>query len=55
VFDELRGLPDDQGAKALVLKNRSRVAQVDFANGAFDLDTPEDVLSWQERQEDLTS
>jgi len=47
----LRGLPDDHGAKALVLKNLSRVAQIDFANGAFDLDTPEDVLTWQERQD----
>jgi molybdenum cofactor cytidylyltransferase len=48
VFDELRRLPDEHGAKAFVLRNLSRVAQVDFANGAFDLDTREDLLTWQE-------
>jgi molybdenum cofactor cytidylyltransferase len=51
VFDELLGLPDEHGAKALVQENLSRVGQVDFANGAFDLDTPEDLLTWQERQQ----
>jgi molybdenum cofactor cytidylyltransferase len=51
VFDELRGLPDEHGAKALVQENLSRVAQVDFANGAFDLDTQEDLLTWQGRQD----
>ena len=51
VFDELRRLPEEDGAKALVQENLSRVAQVDFANGAFDLDTREDLLAWQEHQE----
>jgi molybdenum cofactor cytidylyltransferase len=50
LFDELRRLPDEHGAKALVQENLSRVAQVDFAKGAFDLDTREDLLTWQERQ-----
>jgi molybdenum cofactor cytidylyltransferase len=45
MFDELRRLPDSHGAKALIQKNPSRVAQVDFANGAFDLDTREDLLT----------
>jgi CTP:molybdopterin cytidylyltransferase MocA len=47
----VRHLPDEDGAKALIQENLSRVAQVDFANGVFDLDTPEDLLIWQEREE----
>ena len=50
LFDELLRLPDERGAKTLIEKDPSRVAQVDFPNGVFDLDTPEDLLAWQERQ-----
>jgi CTP:molybdopterin cytidylyltransferase MocA len=50
LFDELLRLPDERGAKTLIEKDPSRVAQVDFPNGGFDLDTPEDFLAWQERQ-----
>ena len=46
MFDELRQLPDQHGAKALIQANLWRVAQIEFANGAFDLDTREDLLTW---------
>jgi xanthine dehydrogenase accessory factor len=46
-FGELLRLPDERGAKMLIEKNPSRVAQVDFPAGLFDLDTPEDLLAWQ--------
>ncbi len=50
LFDELLRLPDERGAKMLIQKNPARVAQLDFPGGIFDLDTPEDLLAWQERQ-----
>jgi len=42
LFGELRALTGDRGAKALLLRNPEAVASVDFAEGALDLDTPED-------------
>lgn len=41
-FDKLSTLPDDQGAKKIILQNRTDVLEVDFAGGEVDLDTPED-------------
>ena len=41
-FDELRSLPDAQGAKSIILRHRDEVATVDFPAGALDIDTPED-------------
>jgi len=38
----LRSLPDDQGAKSIILRHRDEVATVDFPAGALDIDTPED-------------
>lgn len=45
-FDELRALPDDSGAKAVILADPGRVAVVPFDAGAFDLDTPADLQAW---------
>ena len=42
MFDELRSLPDDKGAKSIILRHRDEVATVDFPAGALDIDTPED-------------
>lgn len=50
LFEELLQLPDTCGAKLLIQKNSSRMAHIDFADGVFDLDTSEDLLTWQERQ-----
>jgi len=33
----------------LIQQNPTRVAQLDFPGGLFDLDTPEDFLAWQKR------
>lgn len=41
-FDKLLTLPDDQGAKKIILQNRTDVLEVDFPEGEIDLDTPED-------------
>jgi molybdenum cofactor cytidylyltransferase len=51
MFDELRHLPDQHGAKALTQENLWRGAQIEFAYGAFDLDTREDLLTWEHRCE----
>jgi len=42
LFGELRALDGDRGAKALLLRDPTAVASVEFAEGALDLDTPED-------------
>jgi molybdenum cofactor cytidylyltransferase len=39
---ELLGLAGDRGAKALLVRERARVALVPFADGALDVDTPDD-------------
>jgi molybdenum cofactor cytidylyltransferase len=49
LFDELLRLPDEHGAKVLIQKDPSRAAHIDFANGAFDVDTPEDLLNVSRR------
>jgi molybdenum cofactor cytidylyltransferase len=42
-FDELLTLPDDSGAKSIILKNRAYVGSVPFPEGALDIDSLEDV------------
>jgi molybdenum cofactor cytidylyltransferase len=42
LFDRLKSLRGDRGAKSLLLEAPDRVATVDFARGAIDIDTPED-------------
>ncbi|HET9487875.1 MAG TPA: nucleotidyltransferase family protein [Chryseosolibacter sp.] len=41
-FEKLAALPDDQGAKKIILQNPADVAEVDFPGGEVDLDTMED-------------
>ena len=41
-FEKLLSLGDQQGAKALLLAQVDAVGRVDFAEGAIDIDTPED-------------
>jgi molybdenum cofactor cytidylyltransferase len=42
-FPDLLGLGDDQGAKTLLLRDPSEVIGVDWPDGAFDVDTAEDL------------
>lgn len=42
VFDELRALTGDAGAKRVIAHDASRVATVPLAGGELDIDTPED-------------
>lgn len=41
-FEKLATLPDDQGAKRIILQNRGDATDVDFPGGDVDLDTMED-------------
>jgi molybdenum cofactor cytidylyltransferase len=41
-FNELLQLADDFGAKPIIMKNRDRVSDFPFAEGATDIDTPTD-------------
>ena len=41
-FDELLQLPADKGAKPIIYRNRERVAQTSFPEGASDIDTSQD-------------
>jgi molybdenum cofactor cytidylyltransferase len=43
LFRELLSLSDQAGAKSIILKNRTRVAQFAFPEGAIDIDTWEDL------------
>jgi molybdenum cofactor cytidylyltransferase len=47
-FDQLLGLDDTQGAKALMMQNKSSVHEVDCPQAAIDLDTPEDYHRFQQ-------
>jgi molybdenum cofactor cytidylyltransferase len=42
IFDELRRLPDDQGAKPIIAAQPERVATIDFPEGAIDIDNAKD-------------
>jgi molybdenum cofactor cytidylyltransferase len=44
-FEALMNLPDEQGAKALILSHAEDVAQIAFPDGAIDIDTSVD---WEE-------
>lgn len=45
-FDQILHLPDDQGARSLISKNKSRVVTVPFPLGAVDIDTEDDVTKF---------
>jgi CTP:molybdopterin cytidylyltransferase MocA len=42
-FEELLTLPDDSGAKPLIEADLTRVAWIEFPQGAIDIDTPADL------------
>ncbi len=42
IFPELLALEPSHGAKTLIKKHREQVISVEFPEGAFDIDTPED-------------
>lgn len=44
-FEELLALPDDCGAKAIILRNREKTAEIPFSEGKIDIDTAEDLRS----------
>lgn len=44
MFSSLTELRGDQGARALIHRNRDRVVRVPMAGAAIDIDTPEDLL-----------
>jgi molybdenum cofactor cytidylyltransferase len=46
-FEELLRLPDDHGAKALITADPNRVAEIEFADGEMDIDTPKDLETWR--------
>ena len=46
-FERLLSLDDKQGAKSIILAQPNDVAQVAFPDGAVDIDTPNDLESWQ--------
>ena len=50
-FDDLTGLPDDMGAKVLLMKYRDAVVSVPFPAGAVDVDTAIDYAQWQNGRE----
>ncbi len=51
-FAELRLLPDERGAKAVIQADAARVSSFDFPGGALDLDTPHDLRAWRMRTGD---
>jgi molybdenum cofactor cytidylyltransferase len=46
-FQELLKLPDDHGAKSIIQNFSGVIESVAFPNGAFDLDTPDDLLNFR--------
>ena len=45
-FDDIMQLPDDQGARRLITKNKLKVVTVPFPLGAVDIDTEDDVTKF---------
>ncbi len=48
LFAELMNLRDEEGAKAILSSRRSEILILDCPEGELDLDTPEDVVRFQE-------
>ncbi|HEX2750961.1 MAG TPA: nucleotidyltransferase family protein [Verrucomicrobiales bacterium] len=46
-FDALQSLPDNCGAKAVILAHPEKVAPFEFPRGALDIDSPEDLRVWR--------
>lgn len=51
-FDHLRNLPDDQGAKKIIIQHRAEVEIVPFPGGEVDLDTIGDYRAFIARKRD---
>ena len=49
-FEKLATLPDDHGAKKIILQNPSDVSEVDFPGGEVDLDTKQDYEKFLKRE-----
>jgi molybdenum cofactor cytidylyltransferase len=47
LFEELRKLPSDAGAKVLLARHRDIVTRIPFPEGAIDIDTAEDYTALQ--------
>ena len=43
LFDALRSLPDSSGAKLLIETDPANTVSIEFAQGAIDIDTPQDL------------
>jgi molybdenum cofactor cytidylyltransferase len=43
-FSELKNLKGEQGAKSFLKNNPEKITSIDFKEGLFDIDTPEDLL-----------
>jgi molybdenum cofactor cytidylyltransferase len=48
-FPSLMNLPDDSGAKKIIVNHPADVSEVDFPGGEFDLDTAEDFENFMSR------
>ena len=53
MFLELLNIDNQQGAKKIIELNSTLVKSVDFPNGAFDLDTPEDLREFENRRQGI--
>lgn len=51
-FESIGHLNDGQGAKKLILENSQETTAVDFAEGAIDLDTPDDYRTFLHNRQD---
>ena len=49
IFTDLLELSGDEGARKIIQQYKDKLITVDFPNGAFDLDTPEDYASFIRR------
>ncbi len=48
LFDRLLLIDDQQGAKKVIQENSKHLDSIEFAEGAIDLDTPEDYRTYQQ-------
>ncbi len=48
LFEELRALEDDQGAKRVLQRHAGEIVRIPFEPGSLDIDTPEDAIRLSE-------
>jgi molybdenum cofactor cytidylyltransferase len=46
LFPEIQGMPDEEGAKKIILRHSKKGIVVDFPEGSVDMDTPEDFRTF---------